>query len=308
MPTGLSLTGAGGAFISLPTVTGGTLTSDATYYYREFTGNGTLTVSGGSVTADLLIVAGGGGGGRCLYEDFEGKQGGGGGGGGAVRPTGVTLSANSYSIVIGAGGASMPITGGLSGNSTTAFGYTAVGGGRGAGHELSQENGGSGGGSDNYWRGSPGLGTAGQGNDGGHRAAFDYSGGHGGGGASTNGEVAPGYNANGTLTLRGGNGGAGLVVFGRSVAGGGGGSAWIDEIGGTGVAVSSGGTGTHGGGQGQPNTNNGTLILYYPAANGAVNTGGGGGGCVSTDNGNTYGSNGGSGIVVVRYTRAQVGG
>jgi len=38
------------------TVTGGTLYSDATYYYNAFTGSGTLSITGGSgtLTADIL--------------------------------------------------------------------------------------------------------------------------------------------------------------------------------------------------------------------------------------------------------------
>ena len=46
-----------------PTVTGGTLTSDATYYYRTFTANGDLTVTGGSLEVEVLVIGGGGGGG-----------------------------------------------------------------------------------------------------------------------------------------------------------------------------------------------------------------------------------------------------
>jgi hypothetical protein len=44
-------------------VTGGTLTNDETYYYRTFTGNGTLSVSNATLTCDVLIGAGGGTGG-----------------------------------------------------------------------------------------------------------------------------------------------------------------------------------------------------------------------------------------------------
>jgi len=47
---------------NLKAVTGGTLTSDATYYYRTFTSNGNLVVTG-SVTMDYQIIAGGGSGG-----------------------------------------------------------------------------------------------------------------------------------------------------------------------------------------------------------------------------------------------------
>lgn len=46
---------------SPPVVTGGTLTSDATYYYRVFTAGGTLSVTNGPLSCDVLIVAGGGG-------------------------------------------------------------------------------------------------------------------------------------------------------------------------------------------------------------------------------------------------------
>ena len=45
------------------TVTGGTLYTSGSYNYRLFTANGTLGVSGGTLTYDCLVVAGGGGGG-----------------------------------------------------------------------------------------------------------------------------------------------------------------------------------------------------------------------------------------------------
>lgn len=48
--------------LSLPTLSGGTLTSDDTYFYRVFNSSGTLVVKGGPVTVDLLIGSGGGGG------------------------------------------------------------------------------------------------------------------------------------------------------------------------------------------------------------------------------------------------------
>ena len=57
-------------------VTGGTLYTSGGYNYRVFTGNGTLTVSGAAITADILIIAGGGGGGFAI--------GGGGGAGGLL--------------------------------------------------------------------------------------------------------------------------------------------------------------------------------------------------------------------------------
>jgi hypothetical protein len=68
-----------------PTVTGGTLSSDATYFYRTFTSNGTLTVSNLSLTADILVIGGGGGGGFLIA--------GGGGAGGLRAFTSQSLSA-----------------------------------------------------------------------------------------------------------------------------------------------------------------------------------------------------------------------
>ena len=44
-----------------PTVTGGTLYTSGGYNYRVFTSNGTLGVSGGTLSCDILVVAGGGG-------------------------------------------------------------------------------------------------------------------------------------------------------------------------------------------------------------------------------------------------------
>lgn len=48
--------------LKLPTLSGGSLTSDAKYFYRVFNSSGTLVVKGGPVTVDLLIGSGGGGG------------------------------------------------------------------------------------------------------------------------------------------------------------------------------------------------------------------------------------------------------
>ena len=45
-----------------PIVSGGTLSSDSTYYYRTFTSSGSLVVADLPLTVDYLVVAGGGGG------------------------------------------------------------------------------------------------------------------------------------------------------------------------------------------------------------------------------------------------------
>jgi len=78
-----------------PTVSGGTLTSDATYYYRTFTGSGNLVVSNNNVSMTQLVVGGGGGGGNSC--------GGGGGGGGLTEQT-TSISPGTYAIAVGGGG------------------------------------------------------------------------------------------------------------------------------------------------------------------------------------------------------------
>ena len=77
--------------VPAPVVSGGTLSSDSTYYYRTFTGTGNLVVSGYNLNADILTIAGGGAGGRY----------GGGGGAGTIGGTGTSTVAGNG----GAGGA-----------------------------------------------------------------------------------------------------------------------------------------------------------------------------------------------------------
>jgi len=90
------ITALHGAPFSGPVVTGGTLTSDATYFYRTFTSTNNLVVSGGTLTADILVVAGGAGGGAA--------SGGGGGAGGLLAFTSQSLASGTYVCTIGGGG------------------------------------------------------------------------------------------------------------------------------------------------------------------------------------------------------------
>ena len=81
--------------------TGGTVTTDGNFKVHKFTSSGTFQVTtlgdGGKV--EYLVVGGGGGGGT--NNDNTG-----GGGAGAMRTaTGFTVTATSYSITVGAGGA-----------------------------------------------------------------------------------------------------------------------------------------------------------------------------------------------------------
>ena len=91
-----------GATPPKPVVTGGTVTNDGTYYYRTFTGNGTLGITVANLPCDLILVAGGGGSG-CAQNATRG--GGGGGAGGLRYSASQTLTPNNYSVVIGGGGA-----------------------------------------------------------------------------------------------------------------------------------------------------------------------------------------------------------
>ena len=266
--------------------TGGTIYSDANYFYHVFTANGTFTPSQ-ALSADLLVVAGGGGG---------GYQGGGGGAGGCAGYSSQSLTATGYSITVGAGGASA-IGGSANGSDSQFAALTAaVGGGRGGNGAVTNSggNGGSGGGAGLGGSASGGTGVSGQGYAGGANQTLGNYPGGGGGGAGAVG-VTPATN-----TSPAGNGGVGTSTysswgaatgFGQNVSGtyyfaGGGGSAvfygtdW--GIGGYG----GGGTGTN-----QAGT----------ATSGTANTGGGGGGTGLPNAG--FAGNGGSGVVIVRYAK-----
>ena len=261
--------------------TGGTITTDGDYKVHTFTSSGTFTpdISG---EVDYLVIAGGGGGGNGT------SLGGGGGGGGAggYKTGTADVTAQAYSITVGAGG-----TGGISGGSAPTVGansifssFTATGGGKGGSYNSSSYvaggNGGSGGGGGgNTPYTASGSGTVGQGNNGGVGLNSTGNGG-GGGGASTVG-------ASGTPV--GGVGGAGLSssITGSAVtrAGGGGGGGWGSSAGGA--------AGTGGGAGGAAGGNSG--------AAGTANTGGGGGGSGANLSTQGNGGAGGSGIVIIRY-------
>lgn len=279
-----------------PVVTGGTLYSDSTYYYRYFSSNGTLSVTGGNITANVWIVGGGGGGGQgyAISGPFSDNSvsGGGGGAGGVKILNNTSITPGSYSITIGAGGAGGVTnnTTGSNGSGTTALGSGAAGGGFGASPGTPNGgSGGSGGGASGLYGGggTGGSATSGEGNAGGLASNRNGIGSNqhaaaGGGGAS-----AVGGNATGSGT--GGAGGAGVTAGLWTVGGGGGGGY-------------SGPGGSGGGGAGGYNPSGGG-----PGGNGSANTGGGGGGAYySAPSYNHTAGTGGSGVVIVRYTKAQV--
>jgi hypothetical protein len=274
--------------------TGGTIYDDASYVYHLFTSSGTFTPSQ-ALTADVLVVAGGGGSG--------GVRGGGGGAGGLVYTAGSALTASTnYTVTIGAGGTAGSSTdgtasGGIGSNSvfgsTTANGGGLGGGGGTSGGQDAGGNGGSGGGGGGADSGTGAAGgTGSQGSNGGTGGGTTRTGGGGGGytaagiAGNTSGNGGDGtdaYSAFGLATLTGQD-----VSGVRWYAGGGGGGG-----GNAGVAGTAGKGGAGAGG-------------YQAVGNaGTANTGGGaGGGARNESTGALFaGAAGGSGVVIVRYSK-----
>ena len=241
-----------------------TYTSGLTdYVVRSFTSGTTDLIFSKAGTVDYLLVAGGGAGGYSAIP-------GGGGAGGLLTATGLSVSASTYPISVGAGGTGTAGAADNGGN-TTGFSLTAIGGGAGGvgPGTIPAQAGGSGGGGDGY-SGGGAAGTAGQGNAGGSGVNHGAGGGGGAGAVGAN-AVSP----------SGGAGGAGLsnslsTGVGVFYGGGGGGNKWTGSVG-------PGGTGGGGAGGG---------------VDGTVNTGGGGGGGEGS---------GGSGIAVVRWVADSFG-
>jgi hypothetical protein len=274
------------------TASGGTISTYSNYRVHSFdSGTSTFTLTGNNITTDYLIVAGGGSGGAS----GDGNQGGGGGGGGGVIVSaGQSLSPNSYSVVVGAGGAG--VTGGSAirgntGNNSSFNGQIAIGGGfggRGVSGQVGAGNGGTGGSgggagvSQNAPSNTGGSGTAGQGNNGGNSGTGASSGmGSGGGGG------AGAVGGNGTSSA-GGSGGSGIQNNYQT---------------GTNQPYGGGGGGPDGNGQGSHGSGGlggGTAGSTGNTSNGTANTGGGSGGANSTGGSVTSGA-GGSGTIIVRY-------
>jgi len=311
-------------------VTGGTLTSDSTYYYRSFSTTGSLTTNS-SLNTDVLIVGGGGGGGNDV--------GSGGGAGGVVLKTNYTVPIGTYSIAIGSGGpgransTNTDPSSNYSGTNTTFNSLIAYGGGgAGSWNAVAASSGGSGGGGAVGYQGAhslsggaatqPSSSTGGYGNAGGtgtgSNGANEYSGAAGGGGAGgVGGNGSTNWNANGDTVV--GAGGVGISISQFSLTGMGD-PAFPGWYGGGGGASTDGGIGWGYGGKGGGGDGNnrrvaqgtGTGGYYY--IDGKPNTGGGGGGGGSISgatypggNGNNGGP-GGSGVFMIRYTKASVGG
>lgn len=268
-------------------------------FIQKFTtvGTSTWTAPAGVTQIEVLVVAGGGGGGtNGTGNDIAG---GGGGGGGVVYNSNFSVTPGSnYTVTVGAGGVTAANTTPSAGGNSVFGTLTAIGGGRGGGFAggvyYAAGSGGSGGGG-TYNLNSPGTGTIGQGFSGGKGTSSAVPGCYGAGGGG--GAAGPGQDTN--LQGKGGDGGPGLAFSISGVTqyyagGGGGGTGYQNQ-----TYRLKGGGGIGGGGDGADS---------YNGISGKANTGGGGGGGSGGTiagvqaYGPTYGGQGGSGIVIVRYS------
>jgi hypothetical protein len=282
-----------------PNITGGTLTSDSTHYYRTFTSNGNFVTSG-ALTADIFVLGGGGG------ANGNGNACGGGGAGGFRTSSSMSFSSATYQVVVGSGGSgSSDASSATNGNNSSINNFTSTGGGK------SNTSGGSGGGGNRDGSTSGASGNSGgyspvEGYAGGTSTVGGYRGAGGGGGSGAAGAGGGGGSATSEVGGAGGIGrfttltnsmalatSTGVLSSGNYYYGGGGGGG--TESGGR-SGRSAGGLG--GGGFGCEGNN-------QPATSGSANTGSGGGGAGI---GSGAGGAGGSGIVIIRYTKASVGG
>jgi hypothetical protein len=306
---------------------GGTPSTDGDFKVHTFTSPGNFVVSSvgnseGSNEVSYLVVGGGAGGGV--------KRGGGGGAGGfregkspqtpytsspIVAPAGLPVSAQTYPIVVGAGGTAGVSNNPICANATTAntngsvstfSSITSAGGGAGGGTGTPSgagAAGGSGGGgvSSMSGRPAPASNAGGAGNTPPVSPAQGFAGGSncepqpagqagGGGGATTVGADG----GDGQATTKGAGGtGASTEISGSAVvrSGGGGGGARPNG--------SQGAGGSGGGGSGANCASRPDGLPNSNGASGTANTGGGGGG-TGDSHPSTSGA-GGSGVVIIRY-------
>jgi hypothetical protein len=305
------------------TATGGTITTSGDFKIHTFTNDGCFAVSqvgnpiGGGSNVDYLVVAGGGGG--------SSVNSGGGGAGGfregksspapsytaspLVAPAGITVTATTYPVTVGAGGSGgiFPNGSGTKGSDSVFSTITSTGGGYGIGDTITTPSpgGSGGGGGGNSGNGIP-TGQSGntppvsppQGNPGGNvgnpGGGDVYAGGGGGaggagpngGGSNCNPKGADGVGTQINPAVGTPGPSAPLKYFS-----GGGTGAWIRNAPPRSAGSpslpgpNSGGGGSAGAGDDGLNGGNGT-----------ANSGGGGGGsrCAT-------GGSGGKGIIVIRY-------
>lgn len=294
-----SLFGVASAPTTAAKATGGTVYQNDSYVWHVFTSSGTFTPSQSLTNVDYLVIAGGGGGRTAIgggagaggYRTTVGTS-----GGGASAENKISLSSGvGYTVTIGGGGGG----GNGSGSSFSGSGITTIscsGGGTGGTRSSATGSGGGsggGGGGPELSSGthSPGSGTANEGFAGASGLSGSSSplGWHTGGGGGGAGEVAPAVTS---MVNKGGDGLKSPIDDVWRGGGGGGGQQYGQP---TEIPYLYGTPGRGGGGQGGG--------YYVAPTNGVAYTGGGGGGGGYAGAGEAN-SNGGSGIVIIRYPKA----
>jgi len=308
--------------------TGGNVSIIGNFKYHTYNTSGTFNVSSIGTTSgniEYMVIGGGGAGGGILAGTSA--SGGGGGAGGyrlnvpgelsganaAAEPALYVSTSTTYTVTVGAGGTSVGVAPlnsyvGAIGSNSAILGSGAfsnvisLGGGNGTGTSPTPAAGGapggSGGGSDGYYGRPAGTGTPGQGTPGNIGAQNGNGAGGGGGGAGSAGTVGFYYPVAGPyIFYYAGAGGSGRTPTAFSY--------WSVPGGQVSPAPGIAGGGS-GGGTPYP-----TLGPFYGqqgyvghGGGGTVNTGGGGYGSGGSypQTPTTYaGTNGGSGIVVIRY-------
>lgn len=308
-------------YLGFPSVSGGTLSSDSTYYYRTFTSSGSLLVSNMSLPADILLIGGGSAGGAGEGSNAMGGGGGGGGAGGVLNIQSSTIPVGSNVVVVGSGGAGVPspnsssTTNGGSGTASYVNSLQqAYPGGPGSGEEsttlisgLFGSSGGAGGDVGSLITSH----TPSQGYSGGAGTNRNGGGGGGSGSDGSSSSTAGGAGGNGTnlytswisaitSAMSGVSGWSTATSSGRIGGGGGGGS-------GSGLSNAGGAGGAGGGGAGSNSNGSASSNGSYSGVSGAQNTGSGGGAHSSGNRAGGTSGSGGSGLIVFRYTKASVG-
>jgi len=225
----------------------------------------------------VLVVGGGGSGGRS--DSGASRSGGGGGGGKVIEKTGQFAAIGSYPVVVGAGGPGASATP-SNGNSSSALGIVAIGGGAG-GSRVGGHTGAD---------GASGGGGSRSGPAGGASTAGQFGGGTGGGGGGN------------VTAYGGGGGGAGSAGGnGSDSNGGNGGNGLNSDISGSTVMYGSGGGGGGASAGGTAGSGAGAGATSGIAPSATANLGGGGGGAYHASGGVDNGGAGGSGVVMIRY-------
>ena len=267
-----------------------------TYVEIDTTSACTWPVPTGVTSLQYVIVGAGGGG--------ADRGGGGGGAGDYVVGTTSVTPGSLQSIRVGKGGSGAPFTNvgaisqGLNGESTTAFGIIAIGGGGGGNHSNAGKDGGSGGGAGNYNTVGNAIGYYGHSGASGTGGGSEWNWAAGGGGGAGSAGTAGQINAGTYQAPYGGAGGSGIneTITGNSIclaAGGGGAVYSTDPLSKNGGQGGSCGSTVIGGFGGDADTNTG--------GDGVANTGSGGGGGAFSSSNSYGGGAGGSGVVLIRF-------